>query len=416
MKDKIRKVFQPTEQDYIEEFRRKNIPKQYNQIELVEELENDEIDHYISISNRVDGKTFNYLHYFIDYAIRKDVGFTLIARHYTVRFSYQQILEEIIHTVNKKYDPEKFFFIRYDFYIQVAYGKKKIGIITDLNQATDLKYLSNVLKHYPIIIYDEFLAIETDYLPDEWERIKTIYSSINRKEEIPYIKYPKVFYLGNAVNFNSPILANLNIFNVLEKHQINTMKQYDNVLLEMRRNDNVNEIRNLRAFREKDDNLTMGEFETNDHNIADEKFKMELNQNKYIVVIKLDRYFLEVHYNYNNGHMLLSVVNYHKDYDYNTELKDNTEQSIYLEFEKYFDDYHYLKYNKDYYKFDNNYSKDFVLNDLYGLSNLRIDKIVSEHYNNTIMTKPNHKRVEERYKNNYIERTKQNLIDKFNPF
>lgn len=47
-------------QNFVTKFR-KSIPEQYNQIELVDHLMNTELDFYISISNRSDGKTFNYI-------------------------------------------------------------------------------------------------------------------------------------------------------------------------------------------------------------------------------------------------------------------------------------------------------------------------------------------------------------------
>lgn len=409
MLEKIKNIISPDEKAYNENFRNKYIPKKYNQIELVDYLENEEIDHYISISNRSDGKSFNYIHYFLDYAIRTGVGFTLVARHYTVRFSYQKLLQEIIDDLQQKYDPRRFHFIRTDFYILVGYEDKEIGIITDLNQATDLKYLSNFMKHFPIIIYDEFLALESDYLIDEWERLKTIYSSINRKEEIPYIKYPKIFYLGNAVNFASPILANLDIFNHLENQPINTVGKYDNVLVEMRRNDNVNEQRNLRAFKEENDNMTLGEFETNKHNIADDNFINLIRQDKIKIVIKTQANYLVIEYNRKTLDILLSITTYEKEYHFNTELVDNTENSIFLD-EGYYDEEHYLKYDKDLFKFNNQYSKDVILGMMFSLSHIKITKVIQVYE----MEFLNEKEIKEiQYKDNYLEQSKRGLMKKF---
>src|SRR5699024_9941720 len=106
-------------------------------------------------------------------------------------------------------------------YVSLNYKDRTIAVISDLNNASELKYFSNYLKKFPIIIYDEFLTLQTDYLPDEWERLKTIYQSIDRIEKYPLIHKPKIFYFGNAVNFESPILHGLKIFNILEKHPIN---------------------------------------------------------------------------------------------------------------------------------------------------------------------------------------------------
>ena len=138
-----------------------------------------------------------------------------------------------------------------------------------MNNATDLKYHSATLKYFPIIIYDEFLALEGDYLTDEWEKLKTIYQSIDRnKDEIPFITHPKIFLLGNAVNFSSPILANLDIFNYLQNHKINTTRQYNNILIELRKNKNVNDKKNLRAFDSSNDAMTTAEFNFNDYQLT----------------------------------------------------------------------------------------------------------------------------------------------------
>ncbi len=188
---------------YVNDFRKKYVPDKYNQISLVDELMNEDIDHYISISNRSDGKSFNYIQFFIKFAIDYGVKFMLISRNYTVRDSYQELMQRVIDK-SDAFDNQQFGFINSQYYRALIHQKQRIAIITDLNSATNLKYLSNFLADYPIIIYDEFLAIEGDYLTDEWTRLETIYSSVDRNEDIPFIHFPKLFYLGNAVNFSSP--------------------------------------------------------------------------------------------------------------------------------------------------------------------------------------------------------------------
>lgn len=395
--------------EYNNDFREKYIPKKYNQIELVDHLTDDSLDHYISISNRTDGKSFNYINYFIDYAIRTGVGFTLIARHYTVRYSYQKLIQETFEVLGEKYDIRKLHFVRNDFYILVGYADKEIGIITDLNQATDLKYLSNYLKHFPIIVYDEFLALEGDYYSDEWERLKTIYSSINRKDNIPYIKHPKIFYLGNAVNFSSPIIANLNLYNYLENHKINTCQIYDNIILEMRKNESRNDDRNLRAFKEDKDLMTHGEFKINNYILANEQVRKRISKNKLSIIVKIFDSYLRIEYNRDTLEIILSVISYSDNYDFNTELADNTEHSKYLD-TNFYDDEHYIKYDKGFFYFDNQYSKSYILSGSYNLPNLDILKIIS-YYELEILEE---KEVfEKQYKLSYEEQTKQALFNKF---
>ena len=213
--------------------KRKNIPQEYNQIELLNELTNPDIDWLVSISNRADGKSFNYINTAIDLAIEYDIKFVLMSRTYMLRLAYMNLVYTIIDKSKDK-DLKFLFFKRNEDYIDVFYNDKSIAIITDLNNATDLKYYSNYLKEFPLIIYDEFLAIESDYLTDEWERLQNIYESIDRVANRPYIHNPKILLLGNAVNFNSPLLSELNLFNKLENHPINTMKIYNKIVIHLK--------------------------------------------------------------------------------------------------------------------------------------------------------------------------------------
>src|SRR5699024_12470578 len=170
------------------------------------------------------------------------------------------------------------------------YKDKTIAMISDLNNANELKYFSNYMKNFPIIIYDEFLALETEYLPDEWLRLKTIYESIDRIEKYPLIHKPKIFYFGNAVNFDSPVLHGLKMFNILENHKMNTAKiyKYDfNVMLEINRNENANKRRNTRAFQSSDDSMTTAQFETNDYNIATDSDREHVKRNPRFIYVKL---------------------------------------------------------------------------------------------------------------------------------
>ena len=411
---KLKQFFKPINNEtihpYVEDFRQKNIPKRYNQIKLMNYLLDDELDHYISISNRSDGKSFNYVDFLIKFAIDYDIGFMFIVRHHTVQLFGQTLMQKIIDTSSNDYNPRDFIFINNEFYKTLIYKDKAIALITDLNKATDLKYNSNYLKDFPIMVYDEFLALEGDYLPDEWERLKTIYASVNRDDEIPYIKIPKVLYLGNAVNFSSPVLANLNIFNILERHPMNEVRKYENVVLEFNRNEQANEERNLRAFDETKDSMTMGEFDINNHNVANENDRLRINKNPSYIYIKLVKEYLKITYNTDTYECMLSIITYAKKYDFNLLIKDNNNESIYLN-ENYYDMEHDRKYNKDLFLFDNVYSKDYILSDMHNLTELRINKIIKRHMTDNKLD--NFEKREKVYKENYLENTKKALYKKF---
>ena len=400
--------------NYIEQFRKKHIPKRYNQVKLLDHLDDPEIDHFISISSRTDGKSINYVHALLNIAIDYNLGLMFISRNMMLRQSYQTLLEDIFD-LSTVLNREDFSFIRTQYYVSLNYKKRTIAIITDLNSATELKYFSNFLKKFPIMVYDEFLAIESDYLSDEWIRLKTIYESIDRVEEYPLIYKPKIFYLGNAVNFESPILHGLEIFNILERHPLNTMKiyKYDfNIALEINRNENTNELRNTRAFGSKNDSMTTAQFQTNDFLIATENDKNHIKINPRTIFIKLKNDYLKIWFNPEDLTTILSIeTTITKDhYDYNQQLKDNTVSSIYLN-ESYYNENHIKKYDRGFYLFENNFSKNTITSENNNLNWIRINKIIREY-----MRKDNQQNEieskEQQFKDNYIEQTKRGLLKK----
>lgn len=413
MIQKIKEKLNPTEEKkllkYVQNYREKNIPLRYNQIKLMNHLFDEDLDHYFSISNRADGKSYNYKSFLLKFCIDYQLGFTIVVRHFTVRLAEQMLLQKIIDS-SDEFNPRDFTFMHTPFYNVLIYKDRHLGIITDLNQATDLKYHSNYLQDFPIIMYDEFLALEGDYLIDEWDRLKTIYSSINRKEEIPYIKNPKLLYLGNAVNFSSPILASLDMFNILEKHPMNEIKKYDNIIMEFNKNENANEQRNLRAFKEEEDNMTHAEFYINKHNIATDNDRKKINRNPAYCYVKLRSSILKITYNRDTMECILSMINHHPTYDFNLLLKDNIEISTFLN-ETYFDEHYGRKYDKNVYLFDNMYTKDNILDGFNDIKTLRISKVIKKH--KSMNVKDNFEMREEVYQENYMENTLKSLHEKF---
>lgn len=408
-------VVQKIYDGFITRFVRDHVPKRFNQLKLLKELANPDIDHFMSISNRTDGKSTNYLHALLKIAIDYDLGISMLSRNMMLRVSYQELIEEIIE-ISDIFERKDFNFIRSQYYVILTYKGKKIGIIGALNDASELKNFSALLKHFPIIFYDEFLALESDYLSDEWERLEIIYKSIDRKEEYPLITKPKIFYMGNAVNFESPILFGLDIFNILEKHPMDTAKIYlykFNIMLEIHRNEQANEQMNTRAFGgDENDSMVTARFKTNSHNVADNDDRYEITKNPRYIFVKLKEEYLKIAFNRDTFKIILSVVrNLPKDYDYayNLKLKDNKPNSVYLT-EKYFNERHIKKIDRGAYLFDNTYSKNYITNDFHDLNQLKIDKLMREILQ---QEKPEDEleNKEKQFRQNYIEQTKRRLMD-----
>ncbi|MEI2421779.1 hypothetical protein V6O07_15995, partial [Arthrospira platensis SPKY2] len=95
----------------LQNFRKSEVPPEYNQLKLLDELCNPEIDHFISISNRTDGKSINYVHALIHIAIQYDLGLTFVSRNMMLRVSYQDLIEDILK-ISSIYERGDFTFIR----------------------------------------------------------------------------------------------------------------------------------------------------------------------------------------------------------------------------------------------------------------------------------------------------------------
>ena len=396
---------------YVVRFRKKYIPKRYNQILLMDYLQDPKVFHLISISNRADGKSNNYIHFAMRMSIDFTVGFTIVARHWTVQKSYVRVLIEICREFSDL-DESSIFFRNSDFYIRVLYkveGKdKEIGIITDFTQVSDLKNESAFMSNFPFIIIDEFLVLEQEYFSDEYDRLSLLYSTINRKpkDSIPIIGNPKVLYLGNAINFSSPILLGLNLFNKIEKQPLNTVYKYGKVVLEMFKNEQANNDRATDAFDEENNDLANVVFSHNDYLIVSDAERDYLTFYGNKVIVKLKEKYLFIYYNIDRQLYMLSIRGFSKTYDFNMFPKDNTETSIYIK-PSYYDEIYKNRFLKGKFKFDNVYSRYHVMTDGY-LITLNIKKICRKDFARFKSEKEENK--EAKFKDNYIEQTKRGML------
>ena len=185
-------------------------------------------------------------------------------------------------------------------------------------------------------------------------------------------------------------------------------------MLEMNKNENANDDRNIRAFSSEDDSMTTGQFERNGHNVATPQERNHIKRNPRKFYVKLRDNYLSVTFNRDTFMILLSIENrMSDDYDYifNILLKDNKESSQYLS-EKYYDDNHYKKIDKGLYLFDNNFSKNFITNDFIDLKRLRINKLIREYLKDETPELES-KEKENQFYDNYIEMSKRANAQKF---
>lgn len=313
----------------------KSIPEQYNHVKLLDYLTDDSVRLLMSITTRGDGKTYNYLLALIKISMQyNDFKFILLSRHFTLRSIYQDTLQEILME-NFELSRKAIYFDNKQQYSIMYVNDQAICLLTELNSATDLKYSSTILKHYRLIVYDEFIALKGDYLPDEALRLKTIYESVARPvDNNDVLTTPKIMLLGNPVNFDSPLLSYFDLYRVLEKQKINTIEKHGDTVIERWKNlSSLNNIKTDMFTGSDDDSSYSGEFRTNEDLVVSAH---DLTHFKNQVGVKMDNeQYLIIHYDEENNFYLEITYKKPKKIHFTTVLiglQDNV---------KYLDDTYY---------------------------------------------------------------------------
>lgn len=346
---------------------RKNIPEKYNQVKLLDQLCNNQVDLLFSITTRTDGKTFNYLYALAKLSEAFDFTTIIIVRHMELRGAMVSQITNVYETMDDLKQGDLYPNINIE-YIQMMYKDKIPFIIVDLNNANDLKNYSSILKKANLILYDEFLSVGGQYADHEFLKFKTIFETMDRgtNSNMQYTNNRrKAIFLGNPVDFGSEFLSYWKLYQYLEHQPMNTIKVYKNVAIERRKNKVAQENKNNRIFNSTDNESITGTFNINTWAIKEPK-----DLDKKIIIKTVDKYIV-IHL---EKTPVLEVTQIEKNYKYNTDLKDNNNNSTYLK-TTYYNDNFLKKYNRKLFNFANQYSKDYILNNY---PTLKITKIINE--------------------------------------
>lgn len=364
IKETVIKTFASPKTEYLyhlKQYKDNYLPAEYNQLELLDRLCDPQLDHYMSITTRGDGKSFNYIGCLLYLSYKLDLGICLIVRHWSLQDKMREMVEQIIQTINFVNFNDSYNYRVTSDYITIELNGKDVALICDLNNASDLKQSSAILKNFPVILYDEFLTLTDDYEKNEYDKLRTIYKSIDRVKDRKYIGTPKCIFLGNPVNFDSPILPSLNVYNAMQTQEINTMKQYRNVLLELRRNDARNDGKNTRAFPDEYDADVTGEFEFSNFQLLSEQQYIAFCDKGEQIKIKLpDKLMLTV--TKKNSKIALAVERSDNTETYCTELFKEGEDCEYLK-PRYYSDNFVKKYQKGLFKYKDSFTKSYINRD-----------------------------------------------------
>lgn len=343
---------------------RKGIPEKYNQLEFMNYLDDEDVDMLISITTRGDGKTYNVLRALA--LLHDSLKFCtlIITRHSELKQAMITQIRDIYY--NDKTLDNKSVNVMYDLNLcQIYYHDELTFLIVDLNNADDLKYYRAMLKKCNVALYDEFLSVGGDYAPNEYIKFKTIFETMDSGETdaMSYTNHlRKVILLANPVDWSSEFLARYNLYKVLETQPINTVQKHGNIVLERRRNNRAQVTKNNRLF-DEDESVT-GEFKYNSWQLKDPK-----TTTLPIIIKTSDRYI----YMYVEDKPILSVKAIADAYAFNTDLADNKNDSIYLK-ASYYKDNFYKKYTKDFFYFENAFSKEYILQNYPTLDFIKIIK------------------------------------------
>lgn len=335
---------------------RKTIPDKYNQLNFLDYLTDEDVDAIFSITTRSDGKTYGTLSALAILSAELGITTTIIIRHYDLRKAVMSNIAEIYQN-NKTLDNTKMAFFMDTDIVTVSYKGTDAFYIVDLNSAGDLKNYSSKLSNATLTLYDEFLSVGGEYSSNEFLKFKTIFETMDRgdKEVLKYTNgRRKAIFLANPVDFASEFLDAFDLYRPIANQELGTIQKYDNVVLEMRKNENGQENKNNRIFKHVDNNESVsGKFTVNDWQLK------EPNERDFNFVIKTQDKYIVV---YCGQSVIIKVQAYMtKDYSYNTDVKDNSCSSTFLDPDKYYREDMFRLYNKGKLFFANPYSKEYTL-------------------------------------------------------
>ena len=355
---------------------RKTIPPEYNQLNFVPHLTNDDLNVYFEMSNRSDGKTTTFFSFILYMATKNEhVRLSFLTRHFELKRAVKDNIMDTMLLFSHLFDSSSLIFTEVADYTKVWYNGEDIAVIYDLNNASDLKNYSTYLKKFKLIIFDEFLTLPSDYEINESYKLDLIYSTIDKDSNNPLFKHPKIILLTNPVNFDSEILASLEIFDVLEKMQVNTYQIYRNCFIEIIRNDNANEKKSIGIFPTNtlnSGNIT-GTFNFNRYNLID-NFNTLYEENKNNTIsIKINDTTSLLFFKFKNKfYVKLKFTDNNDNYCLN--LKDQTKTCKYID-DSYYNSYFSKRYKLGMVLFADNYTKNYIFDN--NLDEINLQKCLS---------------------------------------
>lgn len=353
------------------------IPEQFNQLDMLTFLYQDDIDVSMSITSRSDGKTTGAGAGLFELGV--ECGYKTIIILPT-DYVQRGMTDDIIETVGiyTDYNPQEILIRKRKFATELTYKGHTIMALCNLDDAMELKHNKEFMSQFRLFWFDEFIRFSNSYRPDEVLRYQTLFDTMDKDFNSPYPV--KALFTGNPLNFDSPFFAEWDLYKVLAEHELNTSKVYNmeiedvdnvfnvNIMLEIRKNIEVNKMKAKQIFRDRSGSNS-GEFQFNNWHIARPTF----HENYSHTIVKVD----DMNYIYvyqQDGRIFLQVKAYAKDPALCVNLADIDDNCAYMP-----DTFRKPKYKNYFingvYWFMDSYSKNTIINTL-NLTDVNFMKVI----------------------------------------
>lgn len=363
-------------------YRKRYIPKKFNQLDILEYILSDKIDYGVDITTRSNGKTTNY----IGMLTKLSIDFNFKVGYITDHFNqWDSVFANIKYTLKifdiKIEDDNDFWYFPLKGLIKFGYKDKELGYIINISRPQDIKRYYSQVSECKILVYDEFIRADEDYYSNEDVLLNQIKQTCDKDCMNDNIKNifgnkSRVILLANPINLLSPVLHSMGIIKILEEKEIN-----EEVIIEGRIGLRLNS--NAETNKEYIDNEFMPQlnkqeiesmFNINKYNVISSDYLAKIYNNKDTLSTKIyiDSTKSLIVTCLNNNY-ILSLSNDVNNCSFCTNIEDKDNNRIYLDSNWIDDEYMSYLFEHDMFKFSDMYTKNEILSsNLYQINYIRV--------------------------------------------
>lgn len=133
---------------------------------------------------------------------------------YRYKYEIENLYSKVFKPIEYWYDTKKMRVSKpyKEGYAILYYDNKIFGFGAALKSESQIKNVSNLFNKVSEIIWDEFQAVDGNYLTDEIGKFKTVYKSIARGPN-KMVRYVPCIAISNFVSMLNPLMTSLDVYN-----------------------------------------------------------------------------------------------------------------------------------------------------------------------------------------------------------